>query len=62
MSGRYDIYIVKPNKHTDHTEVRCLCPECADRPSWGVQEMYEKDGGLICSGCGKEPVERRKRK
>lgn len=58
MCGRFHIYLVKPTKTTDHLESRSLCPSCAKNPSWGVQEVYEKDGGIICSGCGEQPQER----
>jgi len=55
MSGRFHIYILKSSRDLHNIESRSLCPECAAKPMWRVQELYERNGGMICSGCGVEP-------
>jgi len=57
MSGRFHIYIIKRSSNGPQIESRSLCPECASRPMWRVQELYERNGGVICSGCGVEPAQ-----
>ena len=57
MSGRFHIYIIKSSVRSNHIESRSLCPECALQPGWRVEELYERNGGVICSGCGIEPKE-----
>ena len=58
MCGRYHIYEVHPESNSREMETRCLCPECAKEEK-GEVEIYETDGGVICSRCGREPQERR---
>ena len=55
MSGRFHIYIVKTSIRSQHIETRSLCPTCALKAIWRVEELYERNGGVICSGCGVEP-------
>ncbi len=57
MSGRFHIYIIKTSKGLKHIESRSLCPHCAAQPAWRVEELYERNGGCICSGCGVSPQE-----
>jgi hypothetical protein len=57
MHGRFHIYLIKSSPNQPHIESRSLCPECALRPRWRVQEVYELNGGIVCSGCGIEPLE-----
>lgn len=57
MCGRYHIYEVHPVPASNTVEMKCLCPKCAKER--GDVEIYEKDGGVICSKCGSEPKERR---
>lgn len=57
MCGRYHIYEIHIPSDSTEVETRCLCPECAKEVKGGA-EVYETDGGIICSKCGSEPQER----
>jgi hypothetical protein len=57
MCGRFHIYLLKNEYGSNRLNTRSLCPECASRPTWNVREVYERNGGILCSGCGVNPSE-----
>ena len=54
MSGRFHIYIMK-NALSPQIDSRSLCPECAKSNS--VDQLYERNGGMVCAKCGISPQE-----